>query len=78
MPLIFTKDGYRFFFYSNEGYEPIHVHVEKSGCVAKFWIKPVKPAKNEGFKPKELKTIMELIFENQSLIEGKWNEHFKE
>lgn len=26
MPTVFEKDGYRFFFYSNE-HEPIHVHV---------------------------------------------------
>jgi len=76
MPVIFTEDGFRFFFYSNEGHEPIHVHIEKSGCVAKFWIKPIKLAKNEGFKSKELKRIIEIIFENQLAIEDKWNEHF--
>ena len=77
MPVIFTKNGFRFFFYSNEGYEPIHVHIEKAGCVAKFWIKPVKLASNDGFKPKDIKTIKELIFEHQARIEEKWNEHFK-
>jgi hypothetical protein len=76
MPLIMTKDGFRFFFYSNEGYEPIHVHIEKSGCVAKFWIKPLRLARNEGFKPKELKRILEILFEHQALIEDKWNGYF--
>lgn len=28
MPTIFRIDGYRFFFYSGEGNEPPHVHVE--------------------------------------------------
>ncbi len=76
MPLIMTKDGFRFFFYSNERHEPIHIHIEKGGSVAKFWIKPVKLARNEGFKPKELKRILEIIFESQALIEDKWNEFF--
>ncbi|HUP24300.1 MAG TPA: DUF4160 domain-containing protein [Thermoanaerobaculia bacterium] len=30
MPTIFTKEGFRFFFHSNE-HRPIHVHVRK-GC----------------------------------------------
>jgi len=27
MPTVFTQDGYRFFFYSND-HTPIHVHVQ--------------------------------------------------
>ena len=76
MPVILTRDGFRFFFYSNDQSEPIHVHVEKAGCVAKFWIKPVKLARNEGFKPKDIRKILEILFESQSVIEEKWNEYF--
>jgi hypothetical protein len=35
MPKIFEKDGYRFFFYSNE-HRPIHVHVRYGGGEAVF------------------------------------------
>ena len=48
MPTIFFEKGYRFFFYSNENNEPIHVHIEKNDSVAKFWIQPIKLAKNLG------------------------------
>ncbi|MBC7467314.1 MAG: DUF4160 domain-containing protein [Bdellovibrio sp.] len=27
MPTILRKNGFRFFFYSNEGEEPAHIHV---------------------------------------------------
>ena len=42
MPTIFHYDGFRFFFYSNEGdpREPMHVHVMKDGHEAKFWLRP--------------------------------------
>ena len=42
MPVLFRARGFRFFFYSNEGNptEPVHVHVEKDGLEAKFWITP--------------------------------------
>ncbi|PKL35578.1 MAG: hypothetical protein CVV44_21450 [Spirochaetae bacterium HGW-Spirochaetae-1] len=35
---IYKRRGsiFLFFFYSNEKHEPIHVHIEKAGNVAKF------------------------------------------
>jgi hypothetical protein len=29
MPTVLVVDGFRFFFFSNEGFEPPHIHVEK-------------------------------------------------
>jgi hypothetical protein len=42
MPTLWVEDGFRFFFYSNEGSprEPVHVHVEEGGTEAKFWLRP--------------------------------------
>ena len=39
MPVVFRHDGFRFFFFSNEGdpREPVHVHVRKSDGEAKLW-----------------------------------------
>ncbi|MCE7984802.1 MAG: DUF4160 domain-containing protein [Caldilinea sp. CFX5] len=36
MPTVFVQKGYRFFFYSSDLDEPIHVHVSKSSKQAKF------------------------------------------
>ena len=52
MPTIFLYDGFRFFFYSNEGEprEPMHVHVMKGGHEAKFWLgREVALARSRGF-----------------------------
>jgi hypothetical protein len=42
MPVVLRRDGFRFFFYSNEGnpLEPPHVHVRRADAEAKFWLKP--------------------------------------
>jgi len=42
MPVVFRRDGYRFFFFSNEGdpREPMHVHVRKGEKQAKVWVEP--------------------------------------
>ena len=76
MPTIFIIDGFRFFFYSNEGSEPIHVHVEKAEKYAKFWVKPISLAYNYKFHQAELNRIHKIIESRRKEIEEKWNEHF--
>lgn len=76
MPTIFIHKGYRFFFYSGDRLEPIHVHIEKEEAVAKFWVKPLELAANKGFRSHELKEIRLIIEESQEKILEKWNEHF--
>ena len=39
--------GYRFYWYSNENGEPIHIHVRKENRKAKFWLSPISLARNE-------------------------------
>jgi Domain of unknown function (DUF4160) len=36
MPTVLRGNGYRFYFFSNEGYEPPHIHVDKESNSAKF------------------------------------------
>jgi len=79
MPVVFKYNGYRFFFYSNEGdpLEPLHIHVRKGESVAKFWIQPrISVAEAYGMKSPELRKLMRVIEENRELIERHWNEHF--
>ena len=49
MPTILRWNGYRFYFFSNEGYEPPHIHIDKDGNTIKFWLAPVGVARNIGF-----------------------------
>ena len=50
MPRVFSYKGYRFFFFSKENNEPIHIHIEKDDKYAKFWINPIELAKNVKFR----------------------------
>ena len=49
MPTILVVEGFRFYFFSNEGTEPAHVHVEKGDGTAKFWLQPVELVHSDGF-----------------------------
>lgn len=69
------SNGFRFFFFSFDCNESMHVHVSKENMVCKFWIEPLALAKNYGFSAKELNKIMKIIKKNIELIKEVWHEH---
>jgi hypothetical protein len=74
MPKIFDKDGYRFFFYSND-HLPIHVHVSYGDGEAVFILdETVYLRESHGFKVRELSKAQDLAEENKELIIKAWNE----
>ena len=75
MPSVLKIKGYRFFFYSNEGTEPMHIHVEKGDDVAKFWLDPVELDNSYGFNAPELNKIRKIVLENKDKLITAWNEH---
>lgn len=80
MPKLFEIDGYKFFFFSNEGdpSEPCHIHVRKAGNLAKFWVEPVVSLdSSDGFNSKELKFIANAVEEHKELIKEAWDEFFR-
>jgi hypothetical protein len=69
MPTVMRIGPYRFHFYSREGNEPPHVHVERDDMEAKFWLRPVALASNRGFAQAELARIERLVVEHcQTLL----------
>jgi hypothetical protein len=61
VPTVLRVKGYRIGFYSSEPDEPVHVHVIKSGCEAKFWLSPVQLSWNKGFRDAELRQIARIL-----------------
>ncbi len=76
MPTILKIKGYRFFFFSLEGREPPHIHIEHGDNVAKFWLSPVNLASSYGFKSHELARIREMVVEHSALFLEKWHDFF--
>ena len=74
--------GYCFFFYSNEGDEPVHVHVAKgspSENNAKFWIRgdEVILEHNKAQIPQsDLNKIKKYISLNKKEVVFSWFRHF--
>lgn len=76
MPVALRVKGYRFFFFSLEGHEPPHIHVEQAERFAKFWLIPISLVKSRGFRSGELSEIQKIVEENWDTLMEKWNEHF--
>ena len=77
MPTLLIDSGFRFFFYSNENDEPIHVHVTKAEAVGKIWLEPeTLIAYMRGFTVLEEKRIMQIVKINEKAFKQKWNEYF--
>ena len=66
---------YRFFFFSNEGREPPHIHVKASGDEAKYWLENVQLAGNYGFNASELNEIERLVETHREHLLEAWHEH---
>ncbi|MCI0740780.1 MAG: DUF4160 domain-containing protein [Gemmataceae bacterium] len=78
MPTAHRSGPYRFFFYAGDGDEPPHVHVERNASEAKFWLTPVRLARNHGFSEKELNRICAIVQEQLDPLLERWNEFFEE
>jgi hypothetical protein len=77
MPTVLRSGRYRFFFFSNEGSEPAHIHVEGGDGYAKLWLEPTVLAAAHGLNVKELREIREIVLEHKIEIIEAWNEHFR-
>lgn len=75
MPTIFEKDGYKFFFYSNE-HLPIHIHVRYAGGEAVFDIEDkVELRESQNMKISELRKAEKLAIEHKRMFQEKWYEY---
>ena len=76
MQTVMKLGSYRFHFYSDEGNEPPHIHVETSDGECKFWLDTVRLARNKGVSPQSIRQIERIIFEYHDFLESKFHEYF--
>ena len=62
--------------YSDEGNEPPHIHVEKPNGECKFWLEPIRLARNKGVSPQNIRQIERIIFEYHDFLEEKFHGYF--
>ena len=76
MPTILMIRGWRFFFYANERNEPIHIHCQKGGAEAKYWLDldgfEAVEAHCYNMSPADKRTVRRIIFQHFDYIVAEW------
>jgi hypothetical protein len=76
MPTVLEVDGFRFYFYANEGTAPPHVHVDKGGATAKVWLASGEWAHGHLYTSAQQRAIRRIVTEHQTELMERWNEFF--
>jgi len=74
LPTVLRIGSFRFHFYSDERNEPAHIHVATADGECKFWLSPVRLARNKGVSPHVVREIERLVFKHCDLLKDKYNE----
>ena len=78
MPTVIRIGSYRFHFYSDEGNEPPYIHIETPEGECKFWLEPIRLARNKGVSPFGLRIIEKLVYQHQELLQEKYHEYHRQ
>ena len=76
MPTVLRIGPYRIYFFSNEGDEPPHVHVDRDMATAKVWLEQPELARSRGFRPKDINAILGIITYHRDALLEAWHDHF--
>lgn len=76
LPTILRVGGARFFFYSNEGREPPHVHVQLGSATAKFWLNPVEVASARHMRLRDVRVLAGIVRDNKNELTRAWHDFF--
>ena len=76
MPTVLYLKGWRFFFYSDEGNEPIHIHVQKGDSECKYWLDidlyEICEAYSYGMSSRDTREVKKIILQNFDEIVDEW------
>lgn len=81
MPTIIFIFGWQFYFFPNEGNEPIHIHARKAEKTCKYWLdlenQEIKEEYTYSMSPTEKRKVKSIILDNFDYIVEEWNKCHK-
>jgi hypothetical protein len=76
MPTVLRWRGRRVYFYSSDGDEPPHVHVDHRGRTIKIWLESSGVAYNDGYAMREVTAILRTVDRDRDRFLEASHEHF--
>ncbi len=81
MPTVINVHGWRFFFYSNEGCEPMHIHCKNGDKQCKYWFDldyyDLKEAYSYKMSAADTRFVRKILFDNFEFFKKAWNAFLK-
>jgi hypothetical protein len=77
MPTVLRIGAFRFHFYSDEYLESPHIHIATPDGECKFWLEPIRLARNNGVPPVTIRHLERLVYEHQVFLKEQFNEYHK-
>ena len=75
MATIFIDGPFRFFFWSKDLFEKMHVHVENADGMIKIWLPDLTvEIIHAGMRRKDIDKAVKMVIERYDEIVAKWNE----
>ena len=76
MPTILRIGPWRFHFYSDEGLEPPHIHVDTGDGECKFWLDPVRLARAQHVSALDIRRIEREVAAREVWLLEQWHAFF--
>ena len=70
--------GLPVFFFSNEGSEPVHIHVEAADGYAKLWLYPISFAEVRRLNSRQRREVRQIVRMRLKEIVEAWYDHFRD
>jgi len=81
-PTIVYTRGWRLFFYSNEGEEPMHIHAKKGDAECKYWLHPdmikIEEAYTYNLTPALKREIRQIVYLHFNELVEAWEKQWKQ
>ena len=76
MPTILQLLGWRFYFYTDERNEPLHIHAQKAEMECKYQLDiknfEIREASSYNMSPKDYREVRRIIFQHFDYIIDEW------
>lgn len=72
MVTLLKVEGFKFYFWTQESFEPANFHVSKGAASAKWWLDPLREAWSKGLSDEDKARVTELATANAEKWLAEW------
>jgi hypothetical protein len=77
VPVVLRLEGFVFYFYSFDCQEPAHIHVDRDGKTATFWLRDGEGvlARPTRFSRRDVNRLRSILVDRYAMVLDAWHNH---